>query len=348
MLSLLKSSHGQEKFANAFQKCQENAWASVRRLRTKTLPILTKRKRLNPLIQPGSTVRIWSTETIPKSLSDILRYRGFWDCKTVPVHLCVEIIPRRMHALENISFSFGYGHDPDDGSQLDDTLIYSVAKSFKRPEDNKFKQLRGLVLTPDPALNDKLEKQHGNQKNLLYLVSIGRLTQKHIDSLQQIIQNSLKIHSYERGSYFTIESPKYAAFREYSSQAGQTRNCTSFVLDIFYDMLQCRGASYFIANPAWCRAKNLSDDFPGCDENGIILSIDKEAPRAKDQLDANGDVGLGAQSSEPGRASKKRPFDEVKLDRAIKRRAPMNFRAPSRFFTSSKTPSQASDTSVSA
>jgi hypothetical protein len=348
MLDFLKNLHSREKFADAFEACQQNAWAAVRKLRTTTLPILTNQKKLNPYIQPGCTVRIWSTETLAKGWLDLLKYRNV-KCKTVPVHLCVEIIPRRKSTFSNISFSLGYGYESEAGSLLDGTLAdwkKGEESSFKRSEANKFKKRQGVILTPDPALNEKLGKQYEDERHFLYLVAIGNLTQAHIDGLQEIISSSTSIRAYNRGNYFTIQSPKYLAFQEYSNQRGQTRNCTSFVLDIFEDLLRCRGATYFIANPAWCRAKNLSEDFPGCDENGLILRVDKEDAQepaeAQHRRAASREQGLGETSTEeksthvpkyklgnlnrPARsqtfsAPRKRAAEGTEPSRATKRRA---------------------------
>lgn len=294
-----------------FKKCQDSAWAYVKEVKTTTLPILTREKTrdktlkpawtLNPLIEPGCTVRIWSLEKLADNLVEgLLKGRFFCDVATVSAHLCVEIVPKQESEGAITSFSLGYYYDDrHHNSKFDDEADFPRMKVHEEDMEverayynnlasmaHKWDRIPGVIKTPDTEFNQRLLKQHGDHRRFLYLVAVGELKQSHVDKLKQIISTSSRIEAWANGKAFWIQSPMYHTYKEVSStSSGKSTNCTSFVLDIFYDILACR-ASFVIANPAWCRANNMSR-FPGCDKRGLIVDLRlADAPEARDRNEA--------------------------------------------------------------
>lgn len=245
-----------EQRAKAFKECQDNAWRAVRHMRVETISILDLQDRLSPLIIPGCTVRIWSCEALPANyLEKLIRSREC-DSTTSSYHLSVEIIPARQTAAKHVSFSIGYMFEKREKMNA---LAHMV------------EEIPGVLITPDPQLNDRLDKQFKKQHaQFLYLVAVGELTREHVGKLQRIIDRG-RVARHHTGRADVIISPMYDTYRQLSGRRSGTHNCTTFVLDVFEDLLSCR-ASYLVANPAWCRALNLTEEnFPGCNDRGLLL-----------------------------------------------------------------------------
>lgn len=250
-----------EQRAKAFKECQDNAWHSIRNVRTETMSILSpdSTKRLNPLIKPGCTVRIWSCEALPHNFLEKLIRTGACE-SSISYHLAVEIVPIKRTAAKDVSFSIGFMNQPAEKQKL---LLHMMENIY------------GVFRTPDTELNDRLARQYDKKHaQFLYLVAVGELTQEHIDKLQKIIEQGRAIR-FPYSKQDSIFSPVYKTYRELSGLRSDTHNCTTFVLDVFGDLVACRG-SYFVANPAWCRSHNLSEEnFPGCDDRGLVLHEDE-------------------------------------------------------------------------
>lgn len=259
----------------AFKECQDNA---LRNLSTHTESMVKAVNNgqhvvlaLVKNIQAGATVRIWSTEKIPKyHFEKLFKSRTpFCSQATTSYHLSVEIIPR---GLKSPSYSIGF----QDDNRVANKPYSSVFHSFSAET--------GLIVSPDNNLHDRIRKQLKydiSDRRYLHLVAIGKLQPHHIDSLRNLVNHSYNVTKttgeFAKKDYF-FHSSLYPTYREMSrlhksAGGGGSANCTSFVHDIFGDLITCRSMTR-IANPAWCRAHNLSDaSFPGCNQQGNLLSL---------------------------------------------------------------------------
>jgi hypothetical protein len=254
----------------AFQECEQNASQDLlhRRSVPKSIIKSTKKgKRLNPLINPGMTVRIWSTMGLVKNPWHQLQ-SGTLLGKTYAQHLLAELISSGPNPT-NFSFGYIYGSNP--------TKSEEDLRHMFTPEE-------GVIGSPDHSLNFKIQKKKEKpQATMFKLVAIGLLTERHIQILKKFIA-SATISKDKYSDAYDIASTYIPTYRLLSfacpitSSEKVPRNCTSFIAGLFEDIIRCRNM-WGISDPNVCESLHMTDEnFGGCTSLGQLWS------NAEDQL----------------------------------------------------------------